>query len=117
MDGGSLLLDCSHDRNGADRVSPHISCGPRISGSGEFVYFISTTPFFETLSAERSDLYRVTVATGLIERASGLRNTARVFYGLIGKTIRILPSVQTAGPSSAAGCSPPAAGLLPETVG
>lgn len=51
------------------------STDPRISGGGEFVYFSSSTPFFETLPTERYDLYRITVATGLIERAAGLRNT------------------------------------------
>ncbi|MCH7780464.1 MAG: PD40 domain-containing protein, partial [Acidobacteria bacterium] len=47
---------------------------PRISGDGEFVYFISSSPFFETLPTERFDLYRVTVVTGLVERAAGLRD-------------------------------------------
>lgn len=55
------------------------STDPRISGGGEFVYFSSSAPFFETLPTERYDLYRITVATGLIERAAGLRNTGRDF--------------------------------------
>ncbi len=55
------------------------STDPRISGGGEFVYFSSSAPFFETLPTERYDLYRITVATGLIERAAGLCNTGRDF--------------------------------------
>jgi len=47
---------------------------PRISGDGEFVYFISSAPFFETLPTERFEYYRLTVSTGLIERAGGLRD-------------------------------------------
>ena len=59
------------------------SRSPRISGNGEFVYFVSAAPFFEVLAPERFDFYRVTVSTGLIERAAGLRNTAFGFspYG------------------------------------
>lgn len=50
------------------------STEPRISGDGEFVYFVSSATFVEALPKERFDLYRVTVSTGLIERASGLRD-------------------------------------------
>ena len=48
------------------------SDNPRISGDGAFVYFASTAPFFE--DRDGADLYRVTVATGVVERAGGLRD-------------------------------------------
>jgi Tol biopolymer transport system component len=49
------------------------SSSPRISIDGEYVYFGSTSPFFEESPGERFDTYRVAVGTGVIERVGGLR--------------------------------------------
>lgn len=46
---------------------------PRISGDGAWVYFASSAPFFESIPGTPSELYRVAVATGTVERAGGLR--------------------------------------------
>ncbi len=47
---------------------------PVISGDGAYAYFWSSSPYFEENPDNPMSLYRVTVATGLIERASGLRD-------------------------------------------
>ncbi|MCP3980603.1 MAG: hypothetical protein GY716_14975 [bacterium] len=45
---------------------------PRISGDGNFVYFLSSAPLVGPSPGERLELYRVEVATGTIDRAGGL---------------------------------------------
>ncbi|MCU0224581.1 MAG: hypothetical protein MUF27_11030 [Acidobacteria bacterium] len=45
----------------------------RISEDGRFVYFLTDAPVFETDPDRPSDLYRVVLATGAIERVGGLR--------------------------------------------
>jgi Tol biopolymer transport system component len=53
----------------------------RISDDGEWVYFLSSSPFFgsESGDAPLGDLFRVNVATGVIERAGGRSRVSPTF--------------------------------------
>jgi hypothetical protein len=53
------------------------STRPSISDDGAWVYFKSSAPFFEPNASGWYDLYRVEVATGVVERVGGLR----VYFG------------------------------------
>jgi Tol biopolymer transport system component len=55
-------------------TSSGVSGSSRISGDGEYVYFLSTAPFFEESPGELEDIYRVAVDTGIVERAGGFRD-------------------------------------------
>jgi len=53
---------------------------PRISGNGRYVYFTSTSPFFEPVFDGKWHLYRIEVQTGRLERADGLPDPGSTWF-------------------------------------
>lgn len=59
------------------------SASPRISGNGEWVYFLSNAPVFEENPDRPTDLFRVPADGGPVQRAGALRTVAFGGFGPI----------------------------------
>jgi len=64
---------------------------PRISGNGDYVYWRSTSAFFEPVSDGKQTLYRIELGSGRIERANGLPDARS--KGFFSGTLRNNPAV------------------------